>query len=135
MFYEQDTFHCMIDPNTGTFQLHQNILFGKGTGFDALKETLRQKGVPFKEEQHYGLFQVIYLNAQLDNKHFSFELFFDKKILSSMMFDFTCTGGAIETLEQWLTAQVGNLRQFTWGTVGTGEHPKFGVPLIKVKFL
>lgn len=127
--------YSMIDPETGTLHLPHNIILASGTNYDALKEALQQADIKFVYEEHYGLFQIIYLNhVAHDNKLFKFELFFDKKILSSMMLDFTCTGNDNQTLEQWLTEQVGNLRQFGWGKVHTGEHPKFCVPLISLQY-
>jgi len=126
----------MIDAKPGTLHLPHNILLSSRTNYDALKETLQQQqDIKFVYEERYGLYQIIYLSkVECDNKLFQFELFFDKKILSSMMLDFTCTGDDNQTLEQWLTEQVGNLRQFDWGKVHTYEHPKFCVPLISLKY-
>jgi hypothetical protein len=127
----------MIDPKTGTLHLPHNILLAKGTHYDELKEILKQQSdMKFVYEEQYGLFQIIHLSkVEQDGKLFKFELFFDKKLLTSILIDFTCTDAGNETtLEQWLTAQVGNLRQFDWGKVHTDEHPKFCVPLISLKY-
>ena len=126
----------MIDPKTGTLHLPHNIVLASGTNFDALKETLQQHtDIDSTFEERYGLYQIIYLSKVAhDNKLFQFELFFDKKLLSSMMLDFNCTNGSNQTREEWLTEQVGDLREFDWGKVNTDEHPKFNVQLINIKY-
>lgn len=127
----------MIDRQTGTLHLPHHILLASSTNFDTLKTTLPPyTDIEFICEERYGLYQIIYLNKVAhDNKLFQFELFFDKKILRSMMIDFRCTAGSSQSLDQWLTEQVGELRKFDWGSVSTGEHPKFCVPLIQLKYV
>lgn len=126
----------MIDPKTGTLHLPHNMVLSNSTNFDELKETLQQHtDIDSTFEERYGLYQIVYLShVEQDGKVFQFELFFDKKLLSSMMLDFNCTNGNNQTREDWLTEQVGHLREFDWGKVNTDEHPKFCVPLISLKY-
>lgn len=127
----------MLDPQTGTLCLPHNILLSSGTNFDTLKETLQEhKGIDFVCEERYGLYQIIYLShVEVDGLRYMFEIFFDKKRLTSILMDFECmSAGNGITLEEWLTDQLGNLRQFSWGEINTIEHPKFCVPLISLKY-
>jgi|GEM_PF-4251264 hypothetical protein len=106
-----------------------------GMDFEEMKQQLTESKIPFVETDSYNLFQFIYLNGiKFDNKTFHLEVYFDKKRLKAISFDFVCEPGYEISFEQWVAGLLGAATECSWGRLKADWHPKFDVPLIHLSY-
>lgn len=125
----------IVNQDNGNFYFEKNISLVSCMLWKDLKKQLDLAGLNYKEENHYQKWTTVYIpQIEGDQKAWRLELHFNQARLSGLLMDFACTGNPWEEMEEWLTEQLGKERKFTWGEAKCMEHPKFGVPLIKVYY-
>jgi len=124
-----------FDANNGHLYVLSSIKVEPGMDFEDLKRQLNDNTIPFVESDSYNLFQFINLNnIRFDNKTFKLELYFDKKRLKTISFDFVCDKGYEISFEQWVAEMLDNKSAFAWGRMKVDDHPKYNVPLINLSY-
>lgn len=124
-----------LDAANGYLYVVSPLEIKPGMDFEEMKRQLAENAIPFTETDHYNLFQFINLNRiRFDNKTFHLEIYFDKKRLKAISFDFVYDNGYEISFEQWVADITNNETEFTWGRMKTDEHPKYSVPLISLSY-
>lgn len=125
----------LINTLNGHLQLSSALIIKPNAAYDELLLQLKEASLEFIKEDIYSLYHYINIfKYHFDHKFFHFELFFDKKNLKSISFNFSCDAGFEISYEQWMLNVFGNQNHFNWGSIELSEHPKFGVPLIKMQY-
>ncbi len=124
-----------FDSTNGHLYVVRPLEIKPGMVFEEVKQQLAENAIPFIETDSYNLFQSIDMKGiKFDNKTFHLEIYFDKKKLKGVSFDFVCDKGYEISFEQWVADMLNNRSEFTWGSIKADEHPRFNVPLISISY-